>query len=53
MAGYTNGMLPGDYAPTADSYDKMGYEESCSELAPQWQEIYEKKALELISRLAK
>ena len=49
IAGYTNGGL--GYAPTADSYDKQAYEDSCTYLAPQWQELYERKALELIRRL--
>ena len=51
LAGYTNGELSGDYAPTADSYDKQAYEDSCTALAPEWQEMYERKALEMIRRL--
>ena len=51
LAGYTNGEIEGHYAPTADAYDKQAYEDSCTDLAPQWQEIYERKALEMIRRL--
>ena len=28
LAAYSNGEIPGDYAPTADSYDKQAYEDS-------------------------
>ena len=49
VAAYTNGGI--GYAPTADAYDKQAYEDSCTRLAPQWQEIYERKALDLIRRL--
>ncbi len=49
VAGYTNGSI--GYAPTADDYDKQAYEDSSTRLAPQWQAIYEQKALELIGRL--
>jgi len=49
VAGYTNGRI--GYAPTADAYDKDAYEDALTPLAPQWQEIYEGKALELIRRL--
>ena len=51
VAGYSNGELAGDYAPTADYYDKQAYEDSYTQLAPQWEEIYEHKALEMIGRL--
>ena len=50
IAGYSNGEISG-YAPTADSYDKQAYEDSCTYLAPEWQEMYERKALELIGWL--
>ncbi len=51
VAGNTNGEVAGDYAPTSDAYDKLGYEDSCTQLAPEWQAVYERKALEMISRL--
>jgi hypothetical protein len=51
VAGNTNGELAGDYALTSDGHDKQGYEDSCTQLAPAWQEIYERKALEMIGRL--
>ncbi len=38
--------------PTADAYDKEAYEDALAQLAPEWQESYETKALELIRRLA-
>lgn len=50
VAGYSNGSV--GYAPTADAYDKEAYEDALTPLAPEWQEIYEKKALELVRRLA-
>ena len=53
LAGYTNGEIAGDYAPTADAYDKQAYEDSCTDLAPQWQEMYERKALDMIRRLGR
>ncbi len=53
VAAYSNGEIPGDYAPTADSYDKQTYEDSYTQLAPQWEEIYEQKALEMIRRLGR
>jgi len=49
VAGYSNGSI--GYAPTADSYDKDTYEDSLTRLAPQWQELYEGKALEMTRRL--
>jgi hypothetical protein len=49
VAGCTNGRI--GYAPTADAYDKDAYEDALTPLAPQWQEIYEGKALEMIRRL--
>jgi len=50
LAAYTNGSV--GYAPTADAYDKEAYEDSLTQLAPRWQEIYEAKALEIIDKLA-
>jgi hypothetical protein len=49
VAGYSNGHL--GYAPTADTYDAHAYEDCLTRFAPQWQEIYERKALEIIQRL--
>ncbi len=49
VAGYSNGSV--GYAPTADAYDKEAYEDALTKLAPQWQEIFENKALELLERL--
>lgn len=50
VAGYTNGHL--GYAPTADAYESTAYEDCLTPFAPEWQEIYERKALEIIRRLA-
>jgi hypothetical protein len=49
VAAYSNGHL--GYAPTADAYDSHAYEDCLTPFAPQWQEIYEQKALEIIRRL--
>jgi len=49
LAAYANGSV--GYAPTADACDKEAYEDSLSQLAPEWQEIYEKTALAVIRRL--
>ncbi len=50
VAGYSNGWL--GYAPTAADYGpQAAYEDALTQLAPQWQEIYERKALEMIRRL--
>ena len=48
-AGYTNGRV--GYAPTRDAYDGDAYEVSLSRLAPEWQEIFEKKAIEILRKL--
>ncbi len=50
VAGYSNGHL--GYAPTADAYQGEAYEDSLTPFAPEWQEIYEAKAAEIIGRLA-
>ena len=49
IAAYSNGYM--HYGPPADDYDKGGYEVTECLLAPQWQQIYEKKADEIIRRL--
>jgi hypothetical protein len=50
VLGYANGHL--GYAPTADAYPQLAYEECLSPFASDWQEIYEAKALDIIRRLA-
>jgi len=49
MAAFSNGYM--HYGPPAADYDKQGYEVTECLLAPQWQEIYEKKANEIIKKL--
>ncbi len=49
MAGYSNGQI--GYAPTADAYASEAYEDTLTRLAPEWQAIYEAKALEVLERL--
>ena len=49
MAAFSNGYM--HYGPPAADYDKGGYEVTECLLAPQWQQIYEKKANEIIRRL--
>lgn len=49
MAAYSNGYL--HYGAPASYYDKGGYEVTECLLAPEWQEIYERKASEIIRRL--
>ncbi|NQT16242.1 MAG: hypothetical protein HQ582_26020, partial [Planctomycetes bacterium] len=49
VAGYTNGQV--GYAPTADAYEREAYEDVLTSLAPEWQAIYERKALEILRRL--
>lgn len=49
VAGYTNGSV--GYSPTSDSYDGDAYEVSLSKLAPEWQKIFEDKAIEIIGKL--
>ncbi|MHB8898954.1 MAG: hypothetical protein ACYC6Y_09430, partial [Thermoguttaceae bacterium] len=49
VVGYSNGSV--GYAPTADCYDKEAYEDALSQLAPEWQGIFESKALELLRRV--
>ena len=51
VAGYTNGYLY--YAPTAEQLRNRGAaQEDCDcLLAPDWQQIYEQKAAEVLSRL--
>ena len=51
IAGYTNGYLY--YAPTADQLRNVGgaQEDSDCLLAPEWEAIFEAKALEMLSEL--
>ena len=49
MAACSNGYM--HYGPLASDYDRGGYEVTECLLAPEWQEIYEKKALDIIRRL--
>jgi len=48
-AGFTNGYI--HYAPTAEQYKGDAYEDTNSLLAPEWQEIYEKKVIEMLKKL--
>ena len=49
MAAFSNGYM--HYGVPATYYDKGGYEATECLLGPQWQEIYEKKANEIIRQL--
>jgi hypothetical protein len=49
VAGYTNGSV--GYSPTPDAYSGDTYEVSLSKLAPEWQKIFEDKAMEIIKKL--
>jgi hypothetical protein len=49
VAAYSNGYI--HYGPPASEYAKGGYEVTECLLAPEWQAIYEKKALEVINGL--
>jgi hypothetical protein len=49
MAAYSNGYM--HYGAPAADYGKEGYEVTECLLAPEWQQIYEKKANEIIRRL--
>ncbi len=51
VSGYTNGYIY--YAPTVEQRQNKGYaQEDCdSILAPEWQQLFESKALEMLKRL--
>lgn len=49
IAAYSNGHI--GYAPTADAYGSEAYEDALTRLDPQWQQLYETKALEIIRKL--
>ncbi|MGD9495509.1 MAG: hypothetical protein AB7Y46_04265 [Armatimonadota bacterium] len=49
MAAFSNGYL--HYGPPADEYPMGGYEVTECLLAPEWQEIYEQTAAEVLAQL--
>ena len=49
IAAYSNGYF--HYAPTADSYGDLGYEDKLCILAPEWQKIFEEKVAEMLKKL--
>ena len=49
LSGYTNGYI--HYAPTAEQYNGHAYEDSSCLLAPEWQQIYEEKVMEILRKL--
>ena len=49
VAAFSNGYM--HYAPPEEAYSKGGYEVTECLLGPEWQQIYEKKADEIIRRL--
>jgi hypothetical protein len=51
IAGYTNGYIY--YAPTAEQLQNVGgaQEDSDCILAPEWQAIFEAKALQMLGKL--
>ena len=49
MAAYSNGYI--HYGPPAADYDKGGYEVVECFIAPEWQELYERKAKEVLGQL--
>jgi hypothetical protein len=49
VSGYTNGSV--GYSPTPDAYNGDAYEVSLSKLAPEWQKIFEDKAIEILKKL--
>ena len=49
MAAYSNGYI--HYAPTADAFEEWAYEDMRSILSLEWQNIYEKKILQIIKQL--
>lgn len=49
IAAFSNGYM--HYAPPVDHYSKCGYEVTECLLAPEWQEMYENKANDIIRRL--
>ncbi len=49
VSGYTNGSV--GYSPTPDAYSGDAYEVSLSKLAPEWEKIFEEKAMEILKKL--
>ena len=51
VAGYTNGYI--HYTPAAEQRSNTGYaQEDCDSLvAPEWQKVFEAKAVELLKKL--
>ena len=49
IAAFSNGYM--HYGAPADFYDKGGYETTECFLAPEWQEIFERKAREILGRI--
>jgi len=49
IAAYSNGYIY--YGSPVSYYNKGGYEVTECQLSPEWQEIYEKKAIEIIRKL--
>lgn len=49
IAAFSNGYM--HYGPPADAYDKGSYEVTECFLAPEWQEIFEGKAREILEQL--
>lgn len=49
IAAFSNGYM--HYGPQADDYDKGSYEVTECFLAPEWQEIFERKAREILARI--
>jgi hypothetical protein len=49
MAAFSNGYM--HYGPPAADYNKGGYEVTECLLAPEWQQMYEKKANEILRKL--
>lgn len=49
IAAFSNGYM--HYGPTADAYDKGGYEVTECFLAPEWQKLYEQTVSDILQRL--
>ncbi|MDD4872209.1 MAG: hypothetical protein PHR77_16765 [Kiritimatiellae bacterium] len=49
IAAYSNGYI--HYAPTKDAVGRGDYEDDNCLMAPQWQEMYEKKVIEMLNKL--
>ena len=49
LAAFSNGYI--HYGPPASEYSKGGYEVTECLLAPEWQAIYEEKAIDILGRL--